>query len=135
MYNLSRLVRSRHWDPLVSKMGSGNIFSCTRPFLVFLKVFGFFPLTLNNKNEFKAKASDVAITFCAIAFIVWLDAVSASSIFVFDIESQIIQKIWTYTGTLSAFLQFFMILYQLWKCKEVARVITSLHKIDLKVIK
>lgn len=116
-------------------MASENIFESSRPFLLLLKFLGLFPLTLNEKNEFETKPSDVAITFCAITITVSLEVVSMTESFVYEIGSQILRKIWIFVGHLAVFVHFWLIFHQLWKRNKLTKVIGEIHKIDLKVIK
>lgn len=115
-------------------MGSENIFKCANPFLAFMKFFGLFPKTLNAKNKFETKARDVAIIFCVIVFIVGLETCSLFEFFIYDIGSEILRKVWTFTEILAVILHLLLVSHQLWKCNEVAKIITSIHEIDLKVI-
>lgn len=118
---------------MFTQMSSENIFTCTNPFLVFLKLFGLFPFTLNKKNEFKTKASDFAITFFVVTTCVCLDIFSMTEFFIYEIGSEILKKVWIFTSALSAVLHFLLFVHQLRKCREISSIITSLHKVDLKV--
>lgn len=116
-------------------MASENIFESSRPFLLLIKFLGLFPLTLNEKNEFETKPSDVAITFCAITITVSLEVVSITESFTYEIGSQILSKVWIFVGHLAVFVHFWLIFHQLWKRNKLAKLIGEIHNIDLKVKK
>lgn len=116
-------------------MDSRNIFNCSEPFLILMKIFGLFPLTLNKKRRFRTTAIDVFSTVCAILVFICLGTVSFMDIFSFKIGSIILEKAWSFICKLAVFLQFLTMAYQLWKCQEVATILTSLHKVDAKVFK
>lgn len=115
-------------------MDTKNVFTNSKPFLMFLKIFGLFPLTLNKKNLWKTTALDVVSTCIAILIFMCLGSISFMDIISYDVGSKILGQAWSVTYKLAIFLQFLLISYQLYKCREIASILTSIYNIDAKVL-
>lgn len=114
-------------------MDTKNVYNSSKPFLTLLKFFGLFPLTLNKKQIWETTALDVFSTVFAVFAFICLGAISLMDVFSYDIGSKILATAWSFTYKIAIFLQLLLMSYQLWKRKELASVLTSLHNVDAKV--
>lgn len=116
-------------------MDAKNVFTCSQPFLTFVKIFGLFPLTLNRNQTWKTTILDFINTLIAISIFFGFGSLCFMDVFSYEIGSNILEKAWSLTYKLGIFLQLMLICYQLWKRKKLASVLTTLHIVDAKVSK
>lgn len=115
-----------------------NIFYVAKPFLSFLKVFGLFPMSFCCQHPKKCvknfKWTDFVPSILHFSFLLALVFSCTPMTIQLAKRSVFLSKAWTIISAadISSFLA--MLVYQLWKRKNILRFLTLIHDFDTKAL-
>lgn len=113
-----------------------NIYSATRPLLLFAKMIGYFPLSFEGaatKGNFKFKCSNVVLVCCTLvtfSFCIFRNVKDGS----FDeSDSSILAKGWNISAIMELSSHICILVYQLKSHKNILGFVRNLHSFDCQV--
>lgn len=114
-----------------------NIFTTSKQFLLLMKVFGLFPLTVEgpiDKGNYKIKQCDRFICYCML--VLWFFVIAANFLYFELVESPsiVIRNTYNISLLIGVFSLLVMMCYQWWKCEAIVKLLKCIHNFDLKVI-
>ena len=110
-----------------------NIFTAAKPFLSFLKLFGFFPYSFEEparNGVFKIRATGVALTLCSVSILLYLTWSNLSFMVLVTNESKLLVYAWNIAKHMETFSLFLMFGYQLLKSKNIISFLKTISEID-----
>ena len=113
-----------------------NIFTASKSFLSFSKLFGLFPYSFeepSRKGIFKVRVSGVLLTLCSFSILVYLTWSNLSFMVLVTNESKLLVYAWNIAKNLETFSLFCMFGYQLFKRKNVIRFLKIINEVDKDV--
>lgn len=109
-----------------------DVYECIKPFNFFLKVFGYFPITLDGKGNFKAHLSDIFLTI--LMFIVLVIVIFMNIVHLLNLpDPTFINLLWNFSWFIGLCSLMILMLHQLWIYKSSAKFYKAIEHIDSKV--
>lgn len=113
-----------------------NIFTISKPFLVFAKALGIFPMTFEEparKGKLKVKLFDIVLSVLSLLAISYITLSSFSSKIFFSGDRKIMETAWYILKNLDVTSYFFLFWYQIVKRKSILNFVLLLADLDEKV--
>lgn len=109
-----------------------DVYVCIKPLNFLLKAFGYFPITLDGKGNFKAHFSDIFLTiimFIVLVFVIFMNIVHLINL----PDPMFITQFWNFSWFIGLCSLMIMMLHQLCKYKSLAKFYKAIENIDTKV--
>lgn len=117
---------------MTTKDISNDIYSCVKPFITLMKVFGLFPL-INDKGNFRIDIFSVVFSIGSFVILLYAILVNIHGLEHIGDTSIVLSNIWNISWMVGLFSLLVMKVYQWIKHKSVANLIQAINDIDLKV--
>lgn len=113
-----------------------NIFIVSKPFLVFAKVLGYFPMSFSKhatNGRFKIKWFDVLISCCWCLFIVAVNVTVLFSKQIVLSKSAFLVKAWSISRSAELILYFDLFCCQIYNRRNILKYLTLIYDFDEEV--
>lgn len=113
-----------------------NIFTVAKPFIIFIKALGLFPMSFHGparKGSLKIHHKDVIFS-CFLFFVSFFVILKGfSTMKWFKENSELTNTAWTVMISLDLMSFFILFIYQIFKLKEIVKFLNLIQKIDSEV--
>lgn len=110
-----------------------DFYSSAKPFIILLRAFGLFPLRFNDKRKCLFSFIDIVapiVVFVSITFF----AISNFTYRSLDLNSVILNNIWSIAVIIGCFSLDVMLIHQWIKSRSIVKFVGKINEIDQKVI-
>lgn len=115
-----------------------NVYTTSKPFLSFSKVFGLFPISFEGsvrRGSLKFKWINLIFTFCLFASLTYLEIELSRRVVSFWSEFSLLDKIWSSLTQVQLLSFFWTFCYQIFKSKNTLKFLQLINSFDENVRK
>jgi hypothetical protein len=113
-----------------------NVYTISKPFLIFSKVFGLFPMSFEGsarKGFLKFKWINLIFTFCLFAALTYLQVELSRRVALLLCELSLMDKVWTSLTQAQLLSFYWCFCYQIFKSKNTLRFLQLIGSFDENV--